>query len=273
MIFEKDKEIKRLSEFILIKNNENKRLLDKISKCDQLLKEKDIEIESQKREISHLTAAILALKIKSQKNKEDLEREAQEARSELTKAQREITELESETSQLRIALARSFNDMKIRCDTETSTSYMRLNSLLTTYKKMTEQAINSIKVIADKSAEYADKAASVVEKDDEIKSGNNNEIKKRVLFSPDKEMSDESNKENISENEAVIMSTPSKIKMVVEESTPSRDGGYSQRRPFVLGTRLSAKGRMPSSGNSATVASVNIFDKENEDDEDDEENI
>lgn len=289
MILEKDKEIRRLSEFVLIKNNENTRLLEKVADLDNAVKEKDAELEAHKREIKRLSAAVLACKIRAQKTKEDLEREVQRARSEATRAQREVIQLEGETSQLRIALARSFSEMKERCDEAASANCTRLSALLTNLRTFTDQAIDSLKVIVDKSEGYAGKAASIIESVEEEKGmsrgscgniGYDGITPQRVLFSPDKEIDGQKREEEGSglDNEFEVPSTPSRMRMIVEEEeegneeeekkkeegTPSKDRNCTERHVFVLGTRLSAKARMPSSGNNAVVSSENIFDKENE---------
>lgn len=282
MILEKDKEIRRLSEFVLIKNNENARLLEKVADLDKVVKEKDAELEAHKREIKRLSAAVLACKIRAQKTKEDLEREVQRARSEAKRTQREVIQLEGETSQLRIALARSFSEMKERCDEAASANCTRLSALLTNLKTFTDQAIDSLKAIVDKSEGYAGKAASIIESDEETKGmsrescdniGYDGITPQRVLFSPEKGIEGQNEDEESGlDNEFEVPSTPSRIRMIVEEEeekkkeegTPSKDKNCTERHVFVLGTRLSAKARMPSSGNNAVVSSENIFDKENE---------
>lgn len=258
----------KFSESLSIKAKESRRLKDEAASLAAEGRAKDAEIEAQRREIARLKAVIQACEARARERIEELEREAQKARSEAAKAQREVAELEAETSQLRIALARSFNEMKERCDAAATANCMRLDALLTTYRTLTDQAIASVKAIVGKSQECAEKAASIIEENNS-KSGESSdkssEPQRRALFAPEKDMMDDDDEEEEGERRE-ILETPSKGRMIVEEGTPSQDSFCSKRRPFVLGTRLSAKARMPTSGNGMVV-SANIFDKENEEDE------
>ena len=258
----------KVSESFSIRNKESRKLKADVAFLNAMTKHREAEIEEQKREIARLKGVILACEARARERIEELERELQKARSEATRARREVSELEGETSQLRIALARSFNETKERCDAAAAANCMRLNALLTTYRTLTEQALGSVKAIVDKSRECAEKAASVIEENNS--SDKSSEPQRRVLFTPEKGVSDEEEEEEDEKeeesSELEVLETPSKGKMVVEEGTPSRDSYCSTRRPFVLGTRLSAKARMPSRGNK-TVVSANIFDKENEEEE------
>ena len=265
---EKDREIRSLSECIVARNSENKRLVEENSRLKEAVKEREAEATDMKDHIKKLTAALLACKIRAQKNIEDLEELLHSARSEAAKAQREVSALEAETSQLRIALVNSYNATKERCDTEAEANCTRLEALFVSYKTFTSQALEGLEAIRCRRDEYEAKAKAVTEWAKGNNSSNDDDERNAVLG---KALFQSGNTANCKPKRPRIPTTPTKAEMDIEGGTPSQT---LQPNPFVLGTQLKAthahpgRGGNNGSGDVAVVAVTTVgnpFNKENED--------